>query len=196
MQTRTNQVILLFTVLALFACSSPSDDQAINPMEPIVTDSSKGPDTLYTRIQFEPSMQGEILQEKYKSGQEEIVKLDTFIQPTLAGIVRVSLQDNIEFHTNYLGLMPDEDGIHHYHVFTRFIKSGTNTTSPQGTSRLCFIHENKDSAISYDMEMPEHFPTSLSGKHLIYTFQDTCYGFSIEGGLPPALCLPKLGCRP
>lgn len=58
-----------------------------------------------------------------------------------------------------------------------------------------FLSDNLEKAIVYRMGMPEELPIKIENKILYFNYKTEKIGISIEGGLPPLLCVPKIGCN-
>ena len=83
-----------------------------------------------------------------------------------------------------------------YHIITDFTIIGVGSMlSPRGKSNVIFINKNLDKIIIYNLPMPENLPLYIDNNVLFFNYEKTKIGISISGGLPPELCLPKIGCN-
>ena len=95
-----------------------------------------------------------------------------------------------------MGILKDLDNQNFYHVITNFKIIGSGEMdSPRGKSYIAFLDKSLDKAIVYQMALPDELPEKIEDNILYFTLESEKIGISILGGLPPLLCLPKIGCN-
>ena len=145
---------------------------------------------------FNQNMYGKELVEKYAFGQSELKFYKQFISKNRVSEKLILTEEHTKTEIAYLGKLMDIDNQHFYHVITNFKIIGIGEMeSPRGMSNIAFINENMDKAIIYRMGMPDELPEKIDNKILYFTHESKKIGISIFGGLPPMLCIPKIGCN-
>ncbi|MEF3080507.1 hypothetical protein [Winogradskyella poriferorum] len=136
------------------------------------------------------------LTEKYAFGQSKLKFYKQFISENLITKKQILTDEYAKTEITYLGKLMDLDNQNYYHVITSFKIIGIGEMeSPRGMSNIAFINKNVDKAIIYQVGMPDELPEKIENKILYFTHKSEKIGVSILGGLPPMLCIPKIGCN-
>ena len=141
-------------------------------------------------------MNGIQLNEKYAFGQSELDFYKQFISEKQVLEKQLLTEEHTKTEITYLGKLKDLNNQNFYHVITNFKIIGIGEMqSPRGISNIAFINENMNKAIIYRMGMPDELPERIDNKILYFNHESDKIGISIFGGLPPILCIPKIGCN-
>jgi len=145
---------------------------------------------------FNQNMKRKELTEKYAFGQSKLKFYKQFISENLITKKQILTDEYAKTEITYLGKLMDLDNQNYYHVITSFKIIGIGEMeSPRGMSNIAFINKNVDKAIIYQVGMPDELPEKIENKILYFTHKSEKIGVSILGGLPPMLCIPKIGCN-
>ena len=145
---------------------------------------------------FNENMNGKELTEKYVFSQTELDFYKQFITEKQNSEKQILTDEHTKTEITYLGKLKDLDNLKFYHVLTNFKIIGIGEMlSPRGISNIAFLNENMEKAIIYRMGMPEELPTRIENDILYFNHESQKIGISILGGLPPMLCVPKIGCN-
>lgn len=153
-------------------------------------------DQILDTLVFNDHMNGKELFEKYDFGHSELKHYKQFIPEQNVWQKHTLTDKHTTTQITYLGKLMDLDHITFYHVLTVFEVIGVGSMeSTRGISKIAFINENMEEAIFYRMGMPDELPTQIENNLLYFNYQSKKIGISILGGLPPFLCVPKIGCN-
>jgi hypothetical protein len=153
-------------------------------------------DLILDTLVFNENMNGKELTEKYDFGQTELDFYKQFISDKQISEKQILTDEHTKTEITYLGKLRDLDNQNFYHVLANFKIIGIGEMeSPRGISNITFINQNMDKAIIYRMGMPNELPTRIENKILYFNQKSKKIGISILGGLPPILCVPKIGCN-
>jgi|SRR5690554_1462720 len=153
-------------------------------------------DLILDTLVFNENMNGKELTEKYDFGQNELDFYKQFISDRQILEKQILIDEHTKTEITYLGKLMDLDNRNFYHVLANFKIIGIGEMeSPRGISNIGFINENMDKAIIYRMGMPNELPTRIENEILYFNHESQKIGISILGGLPPMLCIPKIGCN-
>lgn len=146
-------------------------------------------------LQFNENMRGSLLDEKYRDGKSSLSYYKKFILKKDINKLRTIIEKDTKSEISYLGELRDLTINQSYHIVTNFKIIGIGTIlSPRGQSEVAFINEKQDSILIYSVNMPKDLPKFIENEVLYFQPNDSLLGISISGGLPPFLCVPKLGC--
>jgi hypothetical protein len=181
-----NKFLLITIVLISFKSISQTSNKK----------SENLPTIIYDTLVFNENMKGEILNEKFKFSQSELNYYKAFINVKKINKLKILKEEYSKTEIKYLGEMKDLNNKDSYHVITDFTIIGIGSMeSPRGKSNVVFINKNQDKIIIYNLPMPEDLPKYIKKNILFFNFEKTKVGISISGGLPPELCIPKIGCN-
>jgi len=153
-------------------------------------------DLILDTLVFNENMNGKQLTEKYDFGQTELDFYKQFISEKHISEKQLLTDEYTKTEVTYLGKLKDLDNQKFYHVLTNFKIIGIGEMeSPRGISNIAFLNENMEKAIIYRMGMPDELPTRIENEILYFNHESEKIGISILGGLPPMLCVPKIGCN-
>lgn len=146
-------------------------------------------------LQFNENMRGSLLDEKYKECKSNLSYYKKFILKKDVIKLRTIIEKDTKSEIRYLGELRDLTTNQSYHIVTNFKIIGIGTIlSPRGHSEVAFINEKQDSILIYSVNMPKDLPKFIGNEVLYFQPNDSLLGITISGGLPPFLCVPKLGC--
>lgn len=146
-------------------------------------------------LQFNENMRGSLLDEKYRDGKSSLSYYKKFILKKDINKLRTIIEKDTKSEISYLGELRDLTINQSYHIVTNFKIIGIGTIlSPRGQSEVAFINEKQDSILIYSVNMPKDLPKFIENEVLYFQPNDSLLGITISGGLPPFLCVPKLGC--
>ncbi|WP_442845851.1 hypothetical protein [Leeuwenhoekiella sp. H156] len=190
--------IILFLIL-LISCNQKQKqiDTWNNRIAEYQTETEKiESDLILDTLVFNENMNGKELNEKYDFGQTELDFYKQFISDKQILEKQILTDEHSKTEITYLGKLMDLDNQNFYHVLANFKIIGIGEMeSPRGISNIAFINENMDKAIIYRMGMPDELPTRIENEILYFNYESEKIGISILGGLPPMLCVPKIGCN-
>ena len=153
-------------------------------------------DLILDTLVFTENMSGKELTEKYVFGQLELKFYKQFISENQVLKKQILSDEHTKTEIKYLGKLMDLDNQNFYHVLSNFKIIGIGEMeSPRGISNIAFINENTEKTIIYRMGMPDELPEKIENKILYFNHESEKIGISILGGLPPMLCVPKIGCK-
>jgi hypothetical protein len=153
-------------------------------------------DLILDTLVFNDNMNGKELTEKYDFGQTELDFYKQFISEKQISEKQILTDEHSKTEITYLGKLMDLDNQNFYHVLSNFKIIGIGEMeSPRGISNIAFINGNMDKAIIYRMGMPDELPKKIENKILYFNHESEKIGICIFGGLPPMLCVPKIGCN-
>jgi hypothetical protein len=153
-------------------------------------------DLILDTLVFNDNMDRKEMTKKYTFGQSELKFYKQFISDKKVSEKQILTDEHTKTEITYLGKLRDLDNQNFYHVLTNFKIIGIGKMeSPRGISNIAFINENMEKAIIYRMGMPDELPTRIESKILYFNHESEKIGISILGGLPPMLCVPKIGCN-
>jgi len=191
--------ISIVLILAFLSCKSEQNNSSQElgsdkNIAKIVTENNDSKVVLDTLV-FYKNMNGELLTEKYASGLSELKFYKQFVSENKIAEKQILTEEHTKTEITYLGILNDLNNQNLYHVITNFKIIGIGEMeSPRGESYIAFLDENLDKAIVYRMALPDELPEKIEDNVLYFTLESEKIGISILGGLPPMLCLPKIGC--
>lgn len=153
-------------------------------------------DLILDTLVFNDNMNGKELTEKYDFGKTQLEFYKQFISERQISEKHILTEEHSKTEITYLGKLMDLDNQNFYHVLSNFKIIGIGEVeSPRGISNIAFINGNMNKAIIYRMGMPDELPKKIENKILYFNHESEKIGISILGGLPPMLCVPKIGCN-
>ena len=180
-------------MLLLFGCKSERKESLF-----ALKSEQIEPTVLFDTLIFDKSMIGQVLIEKYEFGSKELEYYKQFIFRKKINEKQLIVDEANGLKTEiiYLGQLMDLDQHSTYHVIRDFKILGIGKMqSPRGVSNIAFINSNFEKAIIYRMNLPNELPEKIEDNILYFNLESQQVGISISGGLPPMLCLPKIGCN-
>lgn len=193
-----HKIIIILISILVSVCKS--EQKNLNELEPatfVKTNIEKSKSNiLLDTLVFDKSMNGEFLLEKYAFGLQELEFYKQFVSENIIAEKQTLEDEHSKSEITYLGKLMDLDHRNYYHVITNFKITGIGEMeSPRGTSNIVFLSDNLDKALIYRMGMPDELPERIENNILYFILESEKIGISISGGLPPMLCLPKIGCN-
>lgn len=153
-------------------------------------------DLILDTLVFNENMNGKELTDKYDFGLTELDFYKQFISEKQILEKQILTDEHTKTEITYLGKLMDLNNQNFYHVLTNFKIIGIGEMeSPRGKSNIAFVNENMENAIIYRMRTPDELPTRIENEILYFNHESVKIGISILGGLPPMLCVPKIGCN-
>jgi len=192
MERKTTYIILILILLISCNQKQKQIDTRKNRVAGYQVEREKiKSDLILDTLVFNENMNENELTEKYDFGQTELDFYKQFISEK-----QILTDEHTKTEITYLGKLMDLDNQNFYHVLANFKIIGIGEMeSPRGISNIAFINENMDKAIIYRMGMPYELPTRIENDILYFNHESEKIGISILGGLPPILCVPKIGCN-
>lgn len=190
--------VLIIAGALIFGCNSKNDTSKVEILKEVSKNSfsENAEIIIYDTLVFNQNMNGELLNEKFNSAKDELEFYQKFINPKAIDSLITITEKHTETEIKYLGLLTDLNKIDSYHVLTNFKVLGIDQMlSPKGKSELTFINQKNNQIMIYDLTMPSDLPKCIEKNILYFDIENTKIGISISGGLPPELCIPKLGCN-
>ena len=190
--------ILVIVSALIFGCNSKNDTSKVEILKEVSKNSFSENEKIiiYDTLVFNQNMNGDLLNEKFNSAKSKLEFYQLFINPkTIDSLITIT-DKHSETEIKYLGLLTDLNKIDSYHVLTNFKILGIDQMlSPRGKSELTFINQKNNQIMIYDLTMSSVLPKFIQKNILYFDIENTKIGISISGGLPPELCIPKLGCN-
>ena len=201
-----NKLILIIFTFLFLKCNSKTENKEpkieikkVSKKETKSIESGKKENNnliIYDTLVFEKNMVGELLNEKYKTSQNEIEFYKEFINSKKINQLKVIEEKHIKTEIKYLGELKDLNKKNSYHVITNFKIIGIGQMlSPRGRSEVAFVDKKNNNIMVYDLEMPHNLPKYIEKNILYFEIEKTKIGISISGGFAPLLCIPKIGCN-
>jgi len=151
---------------------------------------------VYDTLVFDDNIKDEFLKDKFESSKSRLNYYRPFINSKKINKLIILKEEFSKTKIKYLGKIEDLNNKESYHIITDFTIIGVGSMlSPRGKSNVIFINKNLDKIIIYNLPMPENLPLYIDNNVLFFNYEKTKIGISISGGLPPELCLPKIGCN-
>jgi hypothetical protein len=120
---------------------------------------------IYDTVVFTDNMNGELLNEKFASGQPELKFYKRFINSNKINELIVLKEKDVKKEIKYLGEIKDLSNKASYHVITNFKVIGIGEMlSPRGKSDLAFVNEAKNKIIIYNLPMPQNLPKYIKNQ--------------------------------
>lgn len=200
-------ILLIVLIAVIYSCNpKPPDkearieakkkDTALKNSKLIVVDQHRDSSIIYDTIVFAENMDGKLLTDKFISSQPELKFYTKFISASKISEPIVLDEKDVKTEIKYLGQIKDLNNRSSYHVLTNFTIIGIGKMlSPRGKSYIAFVNEAKNKIIVYNLPMPDNLPKYIRDNVLFFEYDNTTIGISIFGGLPPLLCIPKIGCN-
>ncbi len=182
-------LIILMIILALGCKFEPKNVSNELEFEEHTTD------LILDTLVFDKNMIGKELAKKYAYGLSELQFYNQFVSESKILDTLILQEEHSKTEIIYLGKLKDLNNQNFYHVITNFKIIGIGEMqSPRGRSHVAFLSDNLEKAIIYQMGIPDKLPVKIENKILYFFHENEKIGISIFGGLPPLLCVPKIGC--
>lgn len=200
-----NKYLIIIVLILVSSCNSKNNKPKIEIVKEVpkkVIKSSENSFTgklakiIYDTLVFNKNMKGELLNEKFKYAEAKLKFYKKFINPKKINILKTITEKHSKTEIKYLGIIKDLNKKDSYHVITNFQIYGIDQMlSPRGRSEVTFINKRNNQIIIYDLAMPYDLPKYIEKNILYFDNEGTKIGILILGGLPPELCIPKIGCN-
>jgi len=197
-----NRTLILLIIILAFGCKSETKNN-LDELKSDKKNKKTSSETIKTKVfldtlVFDKFMVGESLTEKYLFGLEQLEYYKQFISENKINEKQITIDEEYGIKTEniYLGQLMDLNKLNKYHVIREFKILGIEKMqSPRGVSNVAFINDNFEKAIIYRMNLPNELPKRIEDDILYFNMESQKIGISILGGLPPLLCVPKIGCN-
>ena len=195
-----NRILIAFLTIWILGCNTKQKNEInkLQPQKDNVTSKAKNVSSnlIIDTLTFEQEMAGHLLAEKYAFGLEKLPFYKQFISENKILEKQILTDQRSETEITYLGKLRDLDNQHFYHALTDFKIVGIGEMeSPRGISNIVFLDEHLEKAIIYRMGIPDDLPLRIENQRLLFYHKPEKIGITISGGLPPILCIPKIGCH-
>ena len=195
----SNKILLLPILFLLISCNQKQKqiDTWNNRIAEYQAETEKNKsDIILDTLVFNQNMNGKELTEKYAFGLSELNFYKQFVSKDKILEKQILTELHSKTEITYLGKLRDLNNQNSYHVIKNFKIIGIGEMeSPRGISNIAFLSDNLKKAIIYRMSLPNELPEKIENNILYFKLESEKVGISILGGLPPMLCLPKIGCN-
>ncbi len=194
-----NKILFLPILFLLISCNQKQKqiDTWNNRIAEYQAETEKNKsDIILDTLVFNQKMNGKELTEKYAFGLSELQFYKQFVSENKILEKQILTEVHSKTEITYLGKLRDLNNQNSYHVIKNFKIIGIGEMeSPRGISNIAFLSDNLEKAIIYRMSLPNELPEKIENNILYFKLESEKVGISILGGLPPMLCLPKIGCN-
>lgn len=206
-EMRIIKILPVIIFLCFFSCNSKSEKVELKVSKRKLennlkaktvkqSDKEKRNEIICDTLVFDKNMKGKLLENKFVESKSELNFYKKFIKSKKINVPKILNTKSTKTKIIYLGELKDLNHKKSYHIITNFEIWGIgDMLSPRGRSKVAFINETKNKIIIYDLGMPENLPVRIENNILYFKIEKSEIQISIFGGLPPELCIPKIGCN-
>jgi hypothetical protein len=204
---RIVKILLIIIFLCFFSCNSKSENAELKNDKRKIENTLEAKDVeepgnekrneiIFDTLVFNENMKGISLENKFAESKSELNFYKKIIDSKKINIPKILNTKSTKTEVIYLGELKDLNHKNSYHIITNFEIWGIDEMlSPRAKSKVAFINETKNKIIIYDLGMPENLPVKIENNILNFKIEKSEIKISILGGLPPELCIPKIGCN-